>query len=452
MVSRKQKLVERVRLALESRVSDFQAKYRSIIPSYISSDFISKDPSKTHKYLGWIGKVVSQEIGEGTFTGGDAEELMSMLGLFHRKVRGVDIFSFPNVSSFLEYMEKVSGQKSKRKEIEDQADLIFLNDIVRVVAPRTHEASRHFGGGTKWCISTSSGGHWENHFEENGDTVVFVINRQTKEKVAIVGNGISYATWYDQSDQTMGRDEKSEWISLLQKQENDEYGNAWYLVDDYFDSDEGNGNERRREFEEKKLQEEFEDYGKTSIDNNLKKHFEKKLELDDYIEEDVWNAMKLKAFENQEGYDRFLARVWWGTAGYHGNESAGDFDDIDDLNKMTDKEHEYELGELEDLLLYHYKLSEELDKVVQNAMEVDAYSMFFEKWRTDYIKAMTEVIAAMEAKLNDPKQMKFAFGGKLKATPRTFDELVRLISRLGYSEMADDMLRFSSGEVYNKQR
>jgi hypothetical protein len=192
-------------------------------------------------------------------------------------VRGVDIFSFPNVSSFLEYMEKVSGQKSKRKEIEDQADLIFLDDIVRVVAPRTHEASRHFGGGTKWCISTSSGGHWENHFEENGDTVVFVINRQTKEKVAIVGNGISYATWYDQSDQTMGRDEKSEWISLLQKQENEEYGNAWELIDDYFDSDEDNGNERRREFEEKKLQEEFEDYGKTSIDNNLKKHFEKKI-------------------------------------------------------------------------------------------------------------------------------------------------------------------------------
>jgi len=137
MINIHQLIRENIKRILESRISDFKEKYSNIPPN-IRTVIIEKDPSKTHKYLPWIGKIMDTEIKETDFNSNDALELMNLINIFDKKSKGIDINNFNTLTDFEQYVEKIEGIKSKRAEIESGADLLFLNDLFRIVAPKDH--------------------------------------------------------------------------------------------------------------------------------------------------------------------------------------------------------------------------------------------------------------------------------------------------------------------------
>ena len=446
-------IMEEIRLVIvESRVGDFYNKYSSSIPQSISTVFIEKDPSKTHKYLDWMGRVVSQEIGEKTFDQSDANELMGLLGLFDRKVRGVDINSFKDLDSFTEYMEKVSGQKSKRAEIEGEGTLLFLNDHYRIFAPVTHRACRFFGGSTKWCIATSNMGFWDEYYNEEGNSIVIVIDRISREKYAIVQRGgygdLERASIYDTEDHLLGQFERKEFLGLLKNEVDADGENALEKVVDYIEYDDSS--DRVSEYEQQRLQDEFERGGRDDVERNLIREIKKEVGIVDL--EDNWKDIVKKVFGNEDKYEIFLGHIWWDTANYHGNDSAGYFRNLEDLKKSLDSgsnDGEY-VDKLVNMVRGFYGFLGDIGNVIRTVIDDDVYSAFINQWGSDFSEAVKEISSYLDRTINNPAQVLFPFGKKLKNTPGSFKELLKIMRKLGYNEMVEDLTILASGE-YDKE-
>jgi hypothetical protein len=81
-------------LILESRISDFKKKYASQLAPATIDYVIANDPSKNQKYLDWIGKsLVAADEDEDYIS---PEEMMKDIALFHKNIKGVDIYSLSN--------------------------------------------------------------------------------------------------------------------------------------------------------------------------------------------------------------------------------------------------------------------------------------------------------------------------------------------------------------------
>lgn len=432
----------------EGRVSDFQKKYSSI-PRYIADILIENDPSKSHKYLNWLGKVVSTKIKEARFVGDDALELMNWITIFHHKIKGIDIYSFKELDDFVDFMVEKTKEVGNRQKIERQATLLFLNSHVRVVAPETHESSMHFGGSTRWCISTSSEGHWENYYCEQGNSIVFVIFRKTGEKYAIVGDRLDYAAIYDSADHTIGSSERNELMSQLQEEEDSNGNNAWNAIDDHFYDDDRD--ERRVEYEEKKLKDEFEEYGKKDLNREIKTIIIKHLNVNDEVEDEIdWHKYIVKAFGSIESYYNFLELLWYGSASYWGNDNAGSITDLDDISRY-DAGYEDEFKELIHLVNDYVTNTINLNNIVRNTLNKDAYSALISNFGDEYRSIMNSIQDYLENTLNDPRQTLFSFGGKLSPVVKSFKTLINLMVKLGYKPMAIQLLKYASNK-YEKEK
>jgi hypothetical protein len=443
-------MLSKVVLVIEGRISDFRKKYREL-PQEIMDIFIEGDPSGVNKYLDWLGRVASIKNTESRFSEDDAQELMKWINIFDKKARGVDIYSFKDIDGFVDFIVQKDKEVGKRKTIESQAKMLFVNEYMKVVAPETHEASMHFGGSTRWCISTSNKGHWKQYYCEQGDSVVFVIFRKTGEKYAIVGDDINYATIYDNRDNELHSDEKSKLLLKLQEEVNAEGETAWDAISDHIEYDDRN--ERRSEYEQEKAEEDFEDYGKKELDKSLKKIIANEiLNLSDTITiDDKWDEYVNKAFENSaELYTTFLRNLWFNSISYNGFDSAGDISDMKDVYRYDEGEHEEELHNLINLIKSDIISDGDLDNIVKNVLDVNAYEALINTSYDEYASAIRDVKKYLDNTLNDPSQKLLSFGGKLVPTVKSFKELVKLMDKLDHTDIAIKILQYASGN-YNKE-
>lgn len=443
-------LLSKVVLLIEGRISDFRKKYRKI-PEAIMDIFIEGDPSGTNKYLDWLGKVVTIRMYESNFSEQDAQNLMNWINIFHKKGRGVDIYSFKDLDSFIEYISKKDKELSKRATIESQASILFVNDYIKVVAPETHEASRHFGGSTRWCISTSNEGFWTDYYCEKGNSIVFVIFRKQKQKYAIVGDDPNYSSFYDDRDHIIGRDEKQELINKLQNETNAEGENAWDVIESHFEYDDREG--RTSEYIDKKLQDDFEDYGEKDLNKSLKKIIaDEILNISNAkVLDEKWEEYTKSAFGSLEEYTSFLNRIWTESAIHYGYDSAGTITDMDDVKRFDEGLHEDEINKLINIIRSDIIDDTELDLIIQNVLSVDAYYKLVNDDYEEYAAAIRDVRQYLENTLNNPSQTLFPFGGKLKPTVKSFEELIRLMDKLNHTEIAMKILQYASGK-YKKER
>ena len=441
-------MLSKVTLLIEGRISDFRKKYRNI-PESIMDIFIEGDPSGVNKYLDWLGRVVTVRMYESNFTEEDAQNLMNWINIFHKKGRGVDIYSFKDLDGFIEYISKKDKEVSKRDAIESQATTLFVNDYIRVVAPKTHEASKHFGGSTRWCISTSSEGFWKQYYCEQGDSIVFVIFRKQKAKYAIVGDDPKHSTIYDDQDNTLARYEENELINKLQTEVNEDGENAWDAITDHFDYDDRD--ERKSAYEEEKLMDNFEDYGKKDLNKDFRKIIAQemlKLNDDEFIRE-KWDEYINSAFGNSENYINFLRRVWYGSAYADGYDSAGSIVDIDDVYRYDEHRYEDEIQKLINLIKSDIITGTQLDEIVKNVLSVEAYDHMLDYFYEEYATAIRDVKKYLDNTLNDPSQSLLSFGGELAPTVKSFEELVKLMDKLGHHNMAMKIAEYASGRRYS---
>ena len=241
----------------EGRKEDVMKKYPNVSKDKI--EILSQnDPSGNNKYLEFMVK----EISEG---GEDIEAIISIIGDFHNKLSMInkqnlqdyentsrsawgqawdrfikspkDINSYPNtrhLDHFLNFLDGVSSKKKEKEKLNKETDRIYENDDYIVVAPKTHNASCHWGRHSSWCVATANTGHFDNYMK-NG-TLYFFISKKDKApnrywmdkdngqppyKTALLLHDNGRAQWWSKGDSnyTDGLDTSNEYLSPFLTQE-----------------------------------------------------------------------------------------------------------------------------------------------------------------------------------------------------------------------------------------
>ena len=311
-------------ILIESRVDDFKNLLRKKFSIDYVLKIVNRDTSKNHKNLMWIGKILMTEPDIND------ENLFKNLEIFNKVGGSTDLYSFKDYGTFLDFLEKRSKEVQMGKMAQIKAGTKTLNNDKRwlVVAPQTHDASKYFGGGTSWCISTSNDKYWKDYYHTK--TIVMIKDRSKKPdnllfKVAIVGNA-SERFWRTNSDNKLDKitelvkhvnlwDTDDVILNPLEKQINYLNQLPEDLIDDlmnYFNDDDIS--ERQYSYYYDLAIEKFDEGGKDELLKQLYKATIKYLDANDtdLDEDEFGDAMsRLFADEIEMGnWDEFLRQLW----------------------------------------------------------------------------------------------------------------------------------------------
>lgn len=141
-----------------------------------------RDPSGNQKYLAWGGAMLAS--GQAL-----VNEVANVLDLFHRfagqrRVLHPDINTyrpqdFARLRDLLSKMKKAQDAKRKKREklyrIQGgvEADVVYDSDDLIVRHIKNKNASVHYGHATKWCISMSREGYFEDYETHNATFFFF---------------------------------------------------------------------------------------------------------------------------------------------------------------------------------------------------------------------------------------------------------------------------------------
>lgn len=96
---------------------------------------------------------------------GNPELAMSLIDDFFRYKKNIkrDFASFSSAEEMAQAIEKVKSSEQEKIKVTD-ADKIYEDDKILVVATKTHEASCRYAAGTKWCTGAAdTDEYWKRH-------------------------------------------------------------------------------------------------------------------------------------------------------------------------------------------------------------------------------------------------------------------------------------------------
>ena len=173
-----------IRLLLtEGRVDDVKKKY----PNYSDSAIkwlTNNDPSEDNKYIMWMADMLEVEDFE--------DSILKAVNEFHKLKPRLpkdkrDLYSYKTVKGLQDELDKLSdfSKRQQKKAVKKKgADIVFENDEVVVLIPKTHEASCYYGSNTKWCTAwKNNSSHFEKYLGEV--TLYYILPKDGGEKVAV---------------------------------------------------------------------------------------------------------------------------------------------------------------------------------------------------------------------------------------------------------------------------
>ncbi len=370
-------------ILIEGRVEDF----KNLLKNKFSIDYVQKiinrDTSKNHKNLLWIGKILKTEpdINE--------EDLFKNLEIFNKVASSTDLYSFRDYSTFLNFLQKKSKEVQMGKMAQIKAGSHTIKDDKRwlVVAPETHDASRYFGGGTSWCISTSNDRYWKDYYY--AQTIVMIKDRTKKPdndlfKVAIVGNAyeqlwdtnqddklnkirelVKHVDLYNVNDNKLSGDQKINYLGQLPED----------LIEDlmnYFNDDEIY--ERQNDHYYELARERYDNGGKEELLKSLFNTTVEYLDADTDLDEDEFGDVMSRQFadEIQDGnWDEFLSELWGACITNQGVEDDSFYAEVNTRNfKNLISDTSYDLNTYLDLakeVLKNEDISN-MDDIIKDAL------------------------------------------------------------------------------------
>ena len=215
----------------EGRKEDVMAKFPKIdkkIIEYLSQN----DPSGNNKYLEWMIKEIAERSQ-------NPEEILQLVRVYNTNLNlinannlaeyktenGVwgdaaayakmekspkDINSFPTLSHlrrFTDFFGAITSKNKEREELKKQADKVYENDDIVVMAPKTHNASCIYGATSKWCTTSRENPQTFDNYRRDGVLYYFLRKKggafpgNLGEKVALLW---SYSgnkkNWFNQQD------------------------------------------------------------------------------------------------------------------------------------------------------------------------------------------------------------------------------------------------------------
>jgi len=138
----------------------------------------------------------------------DEQEVTSVVTKFNdlanrKQIKGVDIFQIKTFDELKHIVQKSGASKSrgeKEKIIKDkETEIVFKNNDVLIVSPKTSESSRKYGCNTKWCTASTNPKMWD-EYRLNGDKLYYIIPKDGGEKTAVKVERNDDMEIYDEKD------------------------------------------------------------------------------------------------------------------------------------------------------------------------------------------------------------------------------------------------------------
>ena len=469
-------------ILIESRVDDFKNLLRKKFSIDYVLKIVNRDTSKNHKNLMWIGKILMTEPDIND------EDLFKNLEIFNKVGGSTDLYSFKDYGTFLDFLEKRSKEVQMGKMAQIKAGTKTIEDNKRwlVVAPQTHDASRYFGGGTSWCISTSNDKYWKDYYHTK--TIVMIKDRSKKPdnllfKVAIVGNA-SDQFWRTNSDNKLDKitelvkhvnlwDTDDVILNPLEKQINYLNQLPEDLIDDlmnYFNDDDPH--ERQSNYNYELAHNKFQDDGKDLILQQLYNATVEYLDAETDLDEDEFGNVMSKQFadEIQDGnWDEFLSELWSACITNQGVDDDDFHPDVRSRNlKNLISDTTYNQDVYIDLATEVLKNSDvsNMDDIIKGALIVtqdngNPYTVIRRQANqlqgTTFNDILLTSLKMYNAKYNPNYMQQRSFGPPFvgiinKFTPRNIEDVVKVLSINPRAKDMVDMIQKYRRDLYESKK
>ena len=469
-------------ILIESRVDDFKNLLRKKFSIDYVLKIVNRDTSKNHKNLMWIGKILMTEPDIND------EDLFKNLEIFNKVGGSTDLYSFKDYGTFLDFLEKRSKEVQMGKMAQIKAGTKTIEDNKRwlVVAPQTHDASRYFGGGTSWCISTSNDKYWKDYYYTK--TIVMIKDRSKKPdnllfKVAIVGNA-SERFWRTNSDNKLDKitelvkhvnlwDTDDVILNPLEKQINYLNQLPEDLIDDlmnYFNDDDPH--ERQSNYNYELAHNKFQEDGKDLILKQLYNATVEYLDADTDLDEDEFGEVMSKLFadEIQDGnWDEFLSELWSACITSQGVDDDDFYPDVRSRNlKNLISDTTYNQDVYIDLATEVLKNSDvsNMDDIIKGALIVtqdngNPYTVIRRQANqlqgTTFNDILLTSLKMYNAKYNPNYMQQRSFGPDFagiinKFTPRNIEDVVKVLSINPRAKDMVDMIQKYRRDLYESKK
>jgi hypothetical protein len=203
---------------LEGRKEDFAKKFSNKFTEEQLRAIIDKSdvlPGQ-HKYLNFLGKVVNPRNFNSDLN--IVVKLLEKFSTISQNLNLKDINQYDKISTLKKELDDYDNRIRREIKTVDDADVVYEDNEMTVVSPKTHKSSCYFGSGTKWCTAASDSGHYDRY---NQDGKLFYFVSKTKPtsdptyKVALLKKFDGTETYYNAPDDSF----RTGWIFGTEKLE-----------------------------------------------------------------------------------------------------------------------------------------------------------------------------------------------------------------------------------------
>jgi len=207
-----------VQIILEGRKEDFAKKFSNKFTEEQLRAIIDKSdvlPGQ-HKYLNFLGKVVNPKNFNADLN--IVVKLLEKFSTISQNLNLKDINQYDKISTLKKELDDYDNRIRREIKTVDDADVVYEDNEMTVVSPKTHKSSCYFGSGTKWCTAASDSGHYDRY---NQDGKLFYFVSKTKPtsdptyKVALLKKFDGTETYYNAPDDSF----RTGWIFGTEKLE-----------------------------------------------------------------------------------------------------------------------------------------------------------------------------------------------------------------------------------------
>lgn len=206
-----------VNLILEGRKENFIQKFSKKFSEQQLNKIVDKSEALVgnNKYLDFMGNVINPRNFEDDLN--ITFKLLTKFSTIGSNLQQKDINKYKTLSELKNALAEYDNRVRREIKTVDDADVVYEDDKMIVVMPKSYKASCQFGAGTKWCTTSSS-----SYFDKyNEDAKLFYFIDKTKPtsdptyKVALLQKFDGDRTYFNAVDESF----KTGWIFGTEKLE-----------------------------------------------------------------------------------------------------------------------------------------------------------------------------------------------------------------------------------------